>query len=209
MNLSQKIYLFLSISICLTGCNAEYKCANLATAGDFAYTPVIHFADNSPVLFSSEFEIMKYRFSGLIAFRQMPEINEIRIVFLSETGLKLMEYKYFQGEISNTYCIAVADKKQIKKFIGNFLLLLIENPACNDICVETTNEKSIYFCKSQRIKLEAEIKNNQKIKTCYTKKNNRVCGTFTDSEELPDNIVVSMSHKKISINLTRVDNAFK
>ena len=120
-----------------------------------------------------------------------------------------MEYQYFHGEINNTYCIAVADKKQIKKFIGKFLLLLIDNPNCNDICLEATDEKSIYFCRNKRTKLKAEIKNDEKINTCIALKNNRVCGTYTDSEELPEKIVVSMSHKKIRINLTRVDNAFK
>ncbi len=204
----RNIFLFLSILICLSGCNTQYKCA-IQTNEDYVYTPIIHLVDNSPVLYSSEFDIMKYKFSGLIAFRQMPETDEIRIVFLSETGLKLMEYKYFNDEISNAYCIPVADKKPVKKFIGKFLLLLIEKPNCIDICLETTDEKSIYFCKNHGIKLKAEIRNNQKIKACITKKNNRVCGTYTDAEELPENIVVSMSHKKIRINLTRVDNAFK
>jgi hypothetical protein len=195
--------------ICLSGCNTQYKCADQSYANDFVYTPIIHLVDNSPVLYSSEFDIMKYRFSGLIAFRQMPDTNEIRIVFLSETGLKLMEYQYFLGEIKNTYCIAVADKRQIKKFIGKFLLLLINKPDCIDICIETTDEKSIYFCRNKRTKLKAEIKKNEKINECIALKNSRVCGTYTDSEELPKKIVVSISHKKIRINLTRVDNAFK
>jgi len=195
--------------ICLYGCNTQYKCADRSYTDDFIYSPIIHLVDNTPVLYSSEFDIMKYRFSGLIAFRQMPDTNEIRIVFLSETGLRLMEYRYFHGEINNTYCIAVADKKQVKKFIGKFLLLLIDNPNCADICPETTDEKSIYFCRNKRTKLKAEIKNDQKINACIALKNNRVCGTYTDSEELPEAILVTMSHKKIRINLTRVDNAFK
>ena len=131
MNLFRKISLFLSIVICLTGCKTPYKCTVNSDNEDFKFAPVIHLVSNEAVLYSSEIEVLKYQFSGLIAFRLMPDTDELRIVFLSETGLKLMEFNYKNDRIINTYCAPFADRKQVKKFIGKFLYLLISNPLCN------------------------------------------------------------------------------
>lgn len=209
MSQFRKTYLLLSLLILLTACVNPYKCGIGSQTDKFYYPPIVHLADNAPVLYSSEFDIMKYRFTGLIAFRQMPEEEEIRIAFLSETGLRIMEFNYKEHEMNNTYCIPPVDKKRVKKFIGNFLLMLIENPECQTSCIEKTDEKSTYFCKIKNIKLQTETIDNQKTHACINIKNNRACGTYTDSEFLPEKITVTMSQRRIRINLTRVDNAFE
>jgi hypothetical protein len=209
MNLLPKIFFFLSVFIFLTGCKTPYKFGVSTEPDEFIYSPIIHLVNNNPVLYSSEFDIMKYHFSGLIAFRQMPEENEIRIAFLTETGLKLLEYNYKHGEVDNTFCIPIADKKRIKKLIGNFLLLLLETPDCTNLCIENIDGKSTYYCRNNSTKHKAEIIENLKTNACFSKRSNSACGTYTESEELPDKIEVKMSHGKIRIFLKRIDNAFK
>lgn len=208
MSLFRKIFLFLSICFCLAACKTPSKCLVSSEVENFNFKPVIDLASNKPVLYSSEFKVLKYRFSGLIAFRHMIKEDEIRIIFLSETGLKLMEFNYKNGEINNSYCISLADRKQVKKFVKKFLLLLIEKTDCKNICIEKTNEKSVYFCKTQGIKLNTGTIENQRIHSCISTRKSTVYGTYSLSAELPDEIEVTMSHKT-RIKLKRVDNAFK
>ncbi len=208
MSQSWKIFLFLSISICLAGCKTPYKCFVSSEVENFNFEPVINLVGNEPVLYSSQFEIMKYKFSGLIAFRHMLEDDETRIVFLSETGMKLMEFNYKNDEISNSYCISFVNRKRVIIFVNKFLLMLISKPDCKDICLEKTDEKSVCFCKNHRIKLKTETRENHKISFCFSKGNGIACGVYTDSEELPETIEVKMSHNT-RINLKKVNNAFK
>jgi len=208
MKLFLKIFLSISIFICVAGCSTPYSCSVNSDPEIFSFEPIVHLTENKPVLYTSEFSIMNYKFSGLIAFRKMEGTSETRIVFLTEIGLKLMEFNYKDGLITNNYCIPAANKKQVKKFVARFLLLLLEKPVCKTICMETADEKSIYFCKNHKRKLSAETLRNYKNSCSFKNKYGMAIGTYSTSENLPEIIEVRMSHKT-RINLKRVDNAFK
>ncbi|MBN2523633.1 MAG: hypothetical protein JXB24_10185 [Bacteroidales bacterium] len=208
MKLYLKIFLSISISICVVDCSTPYSCSVNPDPENFSFEPIVHLTENKPVLYTSEFHIMNYTFSGLIAFRKMQETSETRIVFLSEVGLKLMEFNYKNGLITNNYCILAANRKQVKKFVAKFLLLLLEEPVCKTICMKTADENNIYFCKNHKRKLSAKTSGNYKRSASIKKEYGIATGTYSKSESPPEIIEVRMKHKT-RINLKRLDNAFK
>jgi hypothetical protein len=171
------------------------------------FKPVIYLVTDAPVLYSSEFEIMNYRFSGLIAFRKMND-GEIRSVFLSETGLRIMEFGFKNGEIQNTYCVSFLNKKRIIKFVQKFIILLLEKPECEKFCIEDAGNKSISFCKHMKKRIYVEELKHKRINACFSRGNSKACGTYADSAELPDKIRIRMGYRT-RISLKKVTNAFK
>jgi len=119
-----------------------------------------------------------------------------------------MEFNYKDGLITNNYCILAANRKQVKKFVAKFLLLLLEEPICKTICMKTADENYLYFCKNHKRKLSAKTSGNYKNSIRIKKKYGIATGTYSKSENLPEIIEVRMSHKT-RINLKRVDNAFE
>jgi hypothetical protein len=203
------IFLFLSFFIVLESCIGPKECRTYEEASDSFIQPVIHLTDNSPVLYQAKFEVLKYHFSGLIAYRKVVESKEIRIALLSEMGLKLMEFSYANNQISNTYCSPAITKKSIPKFIGSFLELLIHSPECRSACFYSDGKKSHYFCRAKSEKVFVETDNDGRTEMELRKPGNKgVKSSYFDSPELPDQISVQMKYRT-TIILKKVANAFK
>jgi hypothetical protein len=208
MYLSKLKYLILSLLV-FSACNAPKNCIRISNHGDIKLTPVISLDSNSPVLYSAEFEALKYKFSGLIAFRKMPENQETRIVFLTEIGIRVMEFTFRNGEIINTYCIEAIQRKSIVRFIGSFLQMLLDDPGYQSVCLSKTDTKSDYFCKLKKGYATYEFIGDKKTHLSLhkgRKKNSE--GNYISSSSLPDEILVNMKYKT-QIQLKRVNNAFK
>ena len=204
-----KIFSFLSILFVLLSCSKPKECSTMPYDTSSVIQPVIHLVDNTPVLYHASFEVLKYHFSGLIAFRKIGENGEIRIALLSEVGLKLMEFKYINHQISNTYCASAITKKSIPRFIGSFLEMLIFKPECKRTCLYREGDKSNYFCRTGSKKVYINTNNKGRLTMeCYTSKKKGVISLYTESSELPDEITVAMKYKT-SIVLKKVSNAFK
>ena len=141
----QKIFLFLSCVFFLASCSGPKKCISIQDDNSFTVQPVIHLIDNTPVLYRVNFEVLKYEFSGLIAFRRLNDDDEIRIAMLSDVGLKLMEFSYANHQIQNTYCSPAITKQSIPRFIGSLLKVLVKQPDCKSTCFYREGNKSNYF----------------------------------------------------------------
>jgi hypothetical protein len=181
--------------------NNSYSCP--------AFQPLIELKINTPVLYSADFEVLKYHFSGLIAFRSMIDSNEIRIVFLSEVGIKVIEFKYTNGILMNTYCIESLKRKAFLKFVGNFVEMLLNKPDYRRVCSTNSNNKSTYFCRSMKSYSVFEYSGNN-IERAIIKegKKKKAEGTYRNSLDLPEEIVVQMKYNTL-IQMKKVNNAFK
>jgi hypothetical protein len=204
-----KIFFFLSFLILTGSCRTPKGCASIQEDYTSLVHPVIHLTDSTPVLYQASFEILKYQFSGLIAFRQQGESNEIRVALLSEVGLKLMEFSYTNHQIINTYCTPAITKKSIPKFIGSFLESLIHTPKCKSVCIYRDGSKSSYFCraKSEKIFIKTNEDGRTEMELRKTGKKG-VKSSYLNSPELPDQISVQMKYRT-TIILKKVANAFK
>jgi len=171
--------------------------------------PIISLDSTTPVLYSAEFEVLKYKFSGLIAFRRMPENKETRIVFLTEVGIRVMEFTFQNEEITNTYCIEAIQRKSIKKFIESFLQMLLSKPDPHSVYLSKTDTKSDYFCRLKKGNATYEFIANKRTHVLLHKGRKKISeGKYLISSTLPDEILVTMKYNT-QIQLKKVDNAFK
>ena len=209
--MKQSIIKFLILSACIlaASCHAPKKCITAGNTQSFTFLPVIALDSNAPALYSADFDVMKYHFSGLIAFRKMTANKETRIVFLTETGIRLMEFRYANHKIENTYCMDAMKKKSTIKFIGRFIRMLLTEPDCRSICAYEENDRNNIFCNTGNGYYTCKINNGVKEQTLfYNGKNKQIDAKYSDSQTLPDEIRLILP-MHTNIQMKRAINAFK
>jgi hypothetical protein len=145
-----RAYLLLNVLIVLIGCSSPKDCLKCELPATIEINPVIHFADEKPVLYNADIKVLKYHFSGLIAFRKMSDSSAIKVVFLTEVGLRVMEFSYREGITINTYCIEAIKRNSIVKFMNSFIEMHLQQPIIRKTCKNYSLNKSSYFCKLKR-----------------------------------------------------------
>jgi hypothetical protein len=209
MKISLKICLLLNILVLLTGCSTPQNCIRSEFPSAIAFDPIIKLSNDAPVLFNADIKVLKYHFSGLIAFRRMADSSTIRIVFLTAVGLKMMEFSYSNGKVSNSYCLEALKKKSAIKLVDKFLEMLLEQRVVKKTCYNSTLNKSGYFCKLNKGCAELEFTENMKSRILLKECNKKTADAiYSLSSNLPDEINVKMKYKTV-IQLKKVDNAFK
>lgn len=202
-------YLILSIFLILTGCGVPRNCIQCDQSSVLDTGAIITLTNQEPILYSSEIKLLKYHFSGLMAFRQMPDSSGVRIVFLSQVGLRVMEFNYKNGNINNTYCPDIIKKQSYIKFIGSIMKALLDQPDCRKTCIKNSENKSDYFCRLKNGYHELEYFNNADVHLIL-KKGRKLRGEaqYSRSSCLPDEIKLKMRYHSV-IQMKKVDNAFK
>lgn len=209
MKLSTIKYLILSLLIFASACRVSKDCLTADYGSIHKINPVIDLDSSAPVLYSADFKVMKYHFSGLIAFRKMPVNNETRIVFLTETGIRMMEFKYADNKINNTFCIDAVKKKSTVKFIGRFIQMLLTEPVCKELCIEKQNSQDNYFCRTKNGYYTCRLNNGVKGHVLFFNgKNKQVEANYSSSPMTPEEINTIMP-MHTTIQMKRVYNAFK
>lgn len=209
MKLSTIKYLIPSLLIFASACHVPKNCLRIDKGTSQIIRPIIALDSNAPVLYSADFEVMNYYFSGLIAFRKMPVNNETRIVFLTETGIRMMEFRYYNNEIENTFSIDAVKKKSTVKFIGRFIRMLLTEPECKNLCEFNQNDKNNYFCKTKNGYYTCRLNNGGKEHALlFYGKNKQVTANYTILQTVPDEINIIMPmHTNIQMKIAL--NAFK
>ena len=204
----RRLLLGPSIILLFISCGTPRNCTRIADLPDSLHFPVLPVPVEKPVLYQAEFNVLKYKFSGLIAFRRMNN-DEIRIVFLSEAGPKIMEFVFKDGKSHNTYCMEALQRKSLLKFIGHFIDLLLENPPEKHVCQSTDNKEIIYFYRSGRQRCQVTTLNGEITYAGFRKnRRTRAEGTYEDLSDLPSTIEIHMKyHTDIQLKLIR--HAFK
>lgn len=209
MDLFRIIFLLINLLTVLGSCAGPRECSRAGEENSIEIHPIIFLRQDSPVLYKANFEIYKYSFSGLIAFRKVSGGDEVRIAFLSEVGLKLMEFSYQNNTIRNTFCSPAIKRKSVPRFMSSMLELILHNPDCKSVCFYTEADKSNYFCKASGEKVivvsDSHYRKQMDIKTGWKKQVNSV---YNESDELPDQITIRMKYKS-TIVFKHVVNAFR
>jgi hypothetical protein len=209
MIISKIKYLILSIILIVTSCAIPRDCIQCDRSSLPGVGPIIGFADEKPVLYTTQLDILKYHFSGLMAFRQMADSSGIRVVFLSQVGLRVMEFSYKGGVVTNTYCPEIIKKHSYVKFICSLIQTLLTEPGYRKICVKNSENKSDYFCRSKKGYREFEyLDNNKKLMMIRNGRNSKGEATYGYSAFLPDEIYLKLKYNAI-LRMKKIDNAFK
>jgi len=204
-----KVFLLLNILILLIGCAAPKDCIKCELPATIIISPIIKFADDTPVLYNADIKVLKYHFSGLIAFRRMSDSSAIRIVFLTEVGLRMMEFSYENGIAINTYCLDAIKRNSTVRFMDSFIEMLLQQSKIRKTCNNNSLNKSSYFCKLKKGYAEVEYTDNIKDKSIVKEgRKNRIEARYSDNANLPDEINVTMKYQTV-IHLKKLNNAFK
>jgi hypothetical protein len=209
MKISTILYLLLNVLILLTSCSVPKNCIQCDLSASIEPNPVIALKNETPVLYSTDIQVTKYHFSGLVAFRQMPDSAGIRIVFLTEVGIRMMEFSYINNVIKNTYCFDAINRKSIVSLMSAFVDFLLEQPDCKNICYNSSENKSNYFCKSKKGSAVFVYIDNSKDQVIFSEGSKKsAVAKYISSSYLPDEIQVKMKHRTV-IQMKKVNNAFK
>jgi len=209
MKISTIKYFILSLTLIFTACYTPRPCITPNNSIEIYIKPVITLDSSLPVLYSADFEVMKYHFSGLIAFRKMLENNETRIVFLTETGIRMMEFQYSNKKIVNTFCIDAMKKRRMMRFTGSLIQLLLIQPECKRLCTIENNTKNNFFCKTKNGYYTCRLNNGVKdYIRLYNGRKKQIEAHYVHSSGLPDDIDLIMP-MNTAIQMKKVDNAFK
>jgi hypothetical protein len=193
----------------LPGCSAIRNCKDNSSSTPPVVKPILDLKEEAPVLYQAKFSVFRYNFSGLIAFRRMSPEKEVRIAFISETGIKLMEFSYDGEVVSNTYCMPAISKKSRMRFVGQFLKLILHQPGCRRYCHTDNDQNSYYVCqaKGERVNL---IFDDHSLKSMHLRKSRsqNAIAVFLPDDDTPATIEVNMPYRT-KIHMKLIENAFK
>jgi hypothetical protein len=209
MKISTKVCLLLSVFFLSAACYAPKGCISCDRPVNLNFDPVLKLAVDTPELYNTDIAVMKHRLSGLIAFRRMSDSDTTRIVFLTETGMRMMEFSHSNGHATNTYSMDALKKNTTIKFMDSFIEMLLYEPQIRKTCCTISLNKSNYFCKLKKGSAEFEYIDNMKTRT-YLQKNrkNTAEARYGLSPHLPDEINIRMKYHT-KIQLKKVYHAFK
>ncbi len=203
-----RLCLFLSLLLISTSCGVRKDCVSIASADPGISRPLLDLNSDRPVLYKAGFTVLKYRFSGLIAFRRMETNNEVRIAFVSEAGPRIMEFRFDGTRIENTYCMAGVSKRSVIRFLSSFLDLLVRQEELQISCTQTGQPAcSIYRNREDEIEV-CTVNDTSQTRHLFRGRKNDAVAFYSRPSNIPDSIQVNMKYNT-KITLKRISNAFK
>jgi hypothetical protein len=203
-----RIFFSLSLLWILASCATPAGCLKKESSPT-DIPAILTLPDEKPVLYRAQFGFLKYHFSGLVAFRKMEELQEIRIAFVSEVGLKIMEYRYTAEGIENTYCMPAIYRKSMVKFVGQYLNMILRSPGNGYCCPPEKSPESTNICRADKKDIVlSSLEENGLQRQFSSSRKKQIRAIYKESENIPDTIWVTMKYNT-NIEMKLVGNAFK
>jgi len=93
-------------------------------------------------LYKVGIHVSKRYFSGLMFFKNMKDDKAVRIVFLSEFGLNLLDFEYKAGEFSLKNCQEYLNRPMVLNFLKQDLEILLHQENCSENLRQFKSKKS-------------------------------------------------------------------
>ena len=155
------LFLPLIISLQLCSCSSTKGLGTTETSEGASiqrFSPLGSISE--PVLFKASIGIYKDHYSGLFLIKRMPEESSIRVLFLSELGLSLMDLEYREDEFEVVNVQEFLNRPALLKTLQNdFRTLLldlstidaysvteVENETGEMLTFKHRSQKYSYFC---------------------------------------------------------------
>ena len=117
----------ISISLfVILGCANTRHLTRQKTNTAFVVSPPLH-RQFSTALYKAKITLGKKKFSGLFYFKNLPD-SSIRILFLSEFGLNLLDLEYKNHFFTVKNCKDFLNKKMVIKTFEKNIRMLIDTP---------------------------------------------------------------------------------
>lgn len=166
--------------------------------------------DTGRFLFRSSVSIYRNHFSGIILIK--PTTESRRILFITETGIKVFDLEFFSPENYEVhYCMEAVNRKALIRTLGNDFSLMLYSVSDDSrskvltdsrsrTIIRSTDDAGKRFCfiNANTCKVEELVSPGllcDKLKI----------GFFSNTPEAPDSILISHKNIKLDIQLTRID----
>jgi len=163
--------------------------------------------NDAPLLYHSSFRVLNYEFTGLVVFKNSSDEECIDVVFLSEFGLSIAEFKFSDNKAECIRCIPAVDRRPAKKYLAGIIeMALIKSENCKLHFTKKENN-NLYFCKGKKGK-HYYIYSSDSLKQIIYKKFNRKIIADCSKDILSEKITVQ-KRKKTLVEMKIVRDAFK
>ena len=170
------------------------------------------FKNTSPApLYKAEVSLYGKIFGGLLLIKYMPD-SSYRIVFTTETAIKLFDFELKDEKFNVIYCIEKFNRDAVLNTIaGDIKLLLLENRIAQNASLlsdsETNqliykfnaNENEVYYYKNTADKLLA------KVEQAKGHKKKVVINLWEYKNTVPAHIKITHHNIRLKINLTLIE----
>ena len=138
------LFLLLVISLHLCSCSSTRELGRYEPADGSSIHKFSPLGDlRKPLLFKAGIRLLKDRYSGLFLVKKMPGESSIRVVFLSELGLSLMDLEYREDEFEVVNVQEFLNRPVLLKTLQNdFRTLLLDLSAVEPVTVKEGEEGS-------------------------------------------------------------------
>jgi hypothetical protein len=171
--------------------------------------------DSDHLLMNTTIDVMKNHFSGLMVIKSEPD-EGFRIVFITETGLKIFDMEFFQeAPVKVHYFMEALNKKILVKTLSGDLKLLLVLPGKDEktVVYESLSAPQIVKYKNKRMRNYYEIsprtgKPIQAFQTSGTSKKVRI-DYYSEKGETIDSVKIIHEHVKLRIDMRLINENSK
>lgn len=142
------VLFLISLTLLLASCNTiRQQGYQIVTSENYPFLPVFgpHFEKS---LYAVDITLGNNSFTSMAVIKYIPENKAYRLVFLSETGMQLLEMEISENGGSEVYFMTdfLNKKKLVKKLLSDYTLLFpFENATGNTKVYTSVNDTNSYM----------------------------------------------------------------
>lgn len=205
---SLRLNSILLLCCLLASCSSAYRSLQ-RMEGDAACIQQFRPKITQTVLYSTQVDVLKHHFSGLLLFKPM-EDSSMRVVFASEMGLKFFDFEFAKdGTFTKHYILPKMDKKAVIKTLQKDfeMILMRQDPATAEVLTDGENRYTafplkkgkIYYITSKDCSTFVRVENGSRRKPVVE----AFLSRYTNG--VPDSILVQHKNIKFNISSQRVE----
>ncbi|MBK9799804.1 MAG: hypothetical protein IPP56_08780 [Bacteroidetes bacterium] len=202
------LLLCLLISACVSNRFSEIEGGDTVTIGSDLLLPLFKNSSPSP-LYKAEISLYRKKFGGLLLVKNMPD-SSYRVVFTTETGIKLLDFELKKSGYKLLYCIDKLNRPSVVSTIAADIQLLLTEfkQAQSALLVDQNGNRLIQLNQADTITqylLEPQSNLPKKIEQGIGKKKKVVLDLHNYVNEIPSGISIQHKNIRLKIILTLVE----
>lgn len=201
------ILVCLLISGCASNRFSELKDGKAVTITSDLLLPLFKNSSPSP-LYKAEITLYRKKFGGLLLVKNMPD-SSYRIVFTTETGIKLLDFELKKSGFKLIYCIDKLNRPSVVSTIATDIQLLLTEykQEQNAKVFDQSGNKLIQLNRADTLihyHMEGFSNQPKKIEQGIGKKKKVVLDLQNYMQEIPSGISIQHKNIRLKIILTLV-----
>ena len=201
-----RLLLLISLIVFICSCKSTYKTIKSDTE---KYYPASFISESTSLLYKTKIDAFGNYFSGLL-FIKPQSSDSVRIVFMSELGLKFFDFEIIGNENKINYCLEALNKPYIVNTLVNdfrIMLLKVDAKKIKSKQIADSDISSIKYLKPKKTICKFQKPDDRVIelkhKSSFSKS---VRITYSDFiNKIPEKINIIHRYIKLSIELNLIE----